>query len=254
MHGVTPPLLHPWGAGAGPVSRCAPQTRLACTALVFAACMVAPWHEAAGLAAALLLAGLWVALCGTAVSMLLHWCTVGVVMCAPVMILTPWVATPGCGEPSWIERLGVTAVIALKGITALLVCAAGASTLGLPELPEALAGLPLPRWLTVVTGLILFQSMTLLAETERMMQAMRLRGVTHGVIPSVRVALSLPVVWTLRILHRAERTAAAMTLRGFDTRAFAHLARTLRPCDWAALAGAGAAVVLAAALWWGHGI
>jgi energy-coupling factor transporter transmembrane protein EcfT len=73
--------------------------------------------------------------------------------------------------------------------------------------------LHLPRTLAVLIVQIIMQTMLLSMETGRIIAVLRLRAGSG--VRSVRIIFSFPVVWMVRILFRAERTSAAMTVRGY---------------------------------------
>jgi energy-coupling factor transporter transmembrane protein EcfT len=61
------------------------------------------------------------------------------------------------------------------------------------------------------------QTMLLTEETFRIIGVLRLRGASG--VRGIRVVFSFPIVWMVRMLFRAERTAAAMTVRGYGIEA-----------------------------------
>jgi energy-coupling factor transporter transmembrane protein EcfT len=240
-------FLDVWGRGHGPIVRLAPFTRLLCTFLLFAGCLIAPLRDPWVIAGMMGLLIIWLALCGIPIRLLGLWCGAAAMLFIPVLLLTPWVQSPSGTELAWADRLSITGGVALKGLFCMLITAGGTASLQFHVLPDALLGL-LPKAPAVLMCQIAQQTAILSDETGRLIQAMKLRGVTHGLAASIRVACSLPVVWMVRVLDRAERTAAAMTIRGYTVDGFSIQRTALRPVDWCAILTTAIAPLLAAVL------
>jgi energy-coupling factor transporter transmembrane protein EcfT len=54
-------------------------------------------------------------------------------------------------------------------------------------------------------------------ESQRISAAVRIRGLPSGFTPKLRFLPAVPTIWLLRIMNRADRIAAAMDLRGFES-------------------------------------
>jgi energy-coupling factor transporter transmembrane protein EcfT len=93
------------------------------------------------------------------------------------------------------------------------IAASTISVLPLSEIHQALMPLPIHRSIAAFILQLINQTMLLLDETGQIVNVLRLRGVSG--IKGLRIILSFPVIWMVRILFRAERTAAAMTVRGY---------------------------------------
>lgn len=137
--------------------------------------------------------------------------TLGIVLVLPFVLLSVFdplhPAFPGPKEWS------VAGSIALRSLWTMALIFAMVASLDLQEFHTALAAV-LP---SVIAGLIiqiLHQSSLLLNETGRIVHVLRLRGasVHHG----RRALFSFPVVWMVRMLFRAERTAVGMEMRGYS--------------------------------------
>jgi|WetSurMetagenome_2_1015567.scaffolds.fasta_scaffold00334_7 energy-coupling factor transporter transmembrane protein EcfT len=208
-----------WGCGNGPMMRLEPQTRLFCTAMIFIGTLAVRRQSPIAVLAACAALVLWVVLSGVPLRMLGTVALAALAIFAPVLLLTPWVETGGRND-YWAGRWSITGTIAAKGVAGVLVSVAGISSIRFGELPAALCGLRLPKTASVLICQIAQQTATLTDETMRMVRAMSVRGVSCGLRGGVRVLAAMPVVWLVRILGRAERTSAAMILRGYDCDTF----------------------------------
>jgi energy-coupling factor transporter transmembrane protein EcfT len=97
----------------------------------------------------------------------------------------------------------------------LLVSVATITTLRASDLREAVVALPVPAAVSAILLQIVHQTATLAYETRRVASAIAVRGASTGGLTAWRLLSSLPRVWLPRIVQRADRTAAAMELRGY---------------------------------------
>jgi len=205
-----------WGSATGPASRALPGSRLVAGTLVFAACMVAPVATAAGAACAVGATAAWLAACRPPGRFVVATLVLGLALFLPYFLLAPLIPdAAGGGAGGWSEAVLVPWSILVRGLCAMLACAATVSCLGAGDLHEAMASLPIPSIVTRILIQMVHQTSTLAHESRRMASAMAVRGATGGGAAARRVVGSLPRVWLPRVVDRAERVAAAMDLRGY---------------------------------------
>lgn len=126
----------------------------------------------------------------------------------PLLLICLW-------EPG---ATGRTLVIAFRSLLILLTVSTLPNLLPSNKLGIALRGLHLPKPLFLLLLQIFLQLSRLRSQTERLLQAIRLRrAVSRFGILAPSCLRSLPTLWMFRCAHTAERTARAMELRGFGT-------------------------------------
>ena len=205
-----------WGCGNGPAKRAAPSARLSCGILVFASCSVVPLRSPWGVA---LFAGVligWTAWCGLPRRRLFSALRLAACLFLPLFLFAPFIRAQA-ETGSWPAALRVPLTIGLRGTACIAVCAAAMAALDLAEFGQGLSGLPLPRALVALVVQIAHQAALLTDESRRTVTALRLRGVpSAGAGMRLRGLFSLPVIWLLRLVARAERVSAAMEVRGFS--------------------------------------
>ena len=235
-----------WGTGSARMRRLAPTARLACGALVFATCLVAPVPSLPGICIGCGAAIGWVGLCGLPgrrMFSLLLYCTL---LFLPLFLLTPWLEDAGSAYgSSWRDAAEIPLTICLRGTACVFICAATMAVLEMADFGTALNGLPIPRIIRDLLMQIAHQTAMLANESQRIATAARVRGLPTGIAPKLRFLPALPVIWLLRIMNRADRVASAMDLRGFEsfTRSSHHV---ISPADGFAVAVA--LLVLAASI------
>ena len=126
----------------------------------------------------------------------------------PLFLICLW-------EPATTKR---TLVIAFRSLLILLTVSTLPKLLPLSQLEAALRGLHLPEPLMLLFLQIFLQLSRLRLQTERLLQAIRLRrAISRFGILTPACLRSLPTLWMFRCAHTAERTARAMEMRGFGT-------------------------------------
>ena len=163
--------------------------------------------------------------------------------------IAPWVAAlvldPSLRSSSGVLSLaGIAARSASTSAIALFVV----SSMGIAEVHRGLARFPFPHTFKVLTLHILHQAGLLLAETRRVHQAIAVRSASSRVLASWLLIRSLPQVWLSRVMHRSERVAHALELRGIGGEGIAYPRTTLRLADWLALCLSTGFLVLTALL------
>jgi energy-coupling factor transporter transmembrane protein EcfT len=186
--------------------RLAPFTRLACGTLVFATCLVAPIPSLPGICIGCGAAIGWVALCGLPGRRLLALSLYSMALFLPFFLLTPW-----------LDAAEIPLAMSLRGTACVFVCASTMAVLDVADLDSGLAALPVPRIIQQLLMQISHQTAMLTNETQRISAAVRIRGLPLGFASKLRFLPAVPTIWLLRIMNRADRVAAAMDLRGFES-------------------------------------
>jgi cobalt/nickel transport system permease protein len=192
--------LDVWGSAAGPVTRLAPQARILAGVGMFAACLAARPAIASGSVVVAATVAVWLLLCRPPARLVLATSIFSLALFAPAFVIAPL-------APAW--------TVFARGSSTVLVSVATIATLGVVDLGDGLAGLPIPRPVTALAGQIVHQAGTLVGETRRIVEAMAVRGAVGNSRAGVNLLGALPRVWLPRIVSRAERVAAVMELRGF---------------------------------------
>lgn len=235
-----------WGGGCGRIRGVSPSARLVCAMLTFTSCSIVPLSDLRCVALLVFVLVGWTVWCGIPLRRL------GAALCfagclfLPLLLFAP-LARLHAEAGSWSEAFRAPLVIALRGVSCVVVCAAAMAALELSELGQGLAGLPLPHAPVALIVQIAHQTTLLADESVRMAMALRLRGVpTSGAAVRLRCLFALPVLWLVRLLMRAERVSAAMDVRGFEGPSRREHAAIFSALDRSAMAVAF--VVLAAVL------
>jgi energy-coupling factor transporter transmembrane protein EcfT len=152
----------------------------------------------------------------------------------PYYLFLPFFPGVISGEPgAGFRAFLITSSVVIHGMAGVWILTSIAGLLTPVELRQALLSLPLPLALTTIVLQILHQAAELIRETQRMASAIALRGAARGWASSLRLLVSIPQLWLPRVLQRAERTAAAMEIRGFNPEALACFERaTLHSIDY----------------------
>lgn len=216
-----PGIAEVWGTGGGPLRHLAPEVRLVLGALMLTSCVAAAPATPAGVAFVTVTAVGWAMLGGAPLRLLGRSTLLGLLMLAPLLALTPWVEAapdPHAGAaPGWLDsRWVVTGSVVVKGVAGVVVSMVTLTTLSRWDLHEGLARIPMPRLLRALIGQLVHQAGLLADETRRIAAAMAVRGAARRWRRSLAMLTALPKVWLPRVLDRADRSAAAMELRGLD--------------------------------------
>lgn len=203
-----------WGSGRGPLRSLQPQIRIISGFLAGCACLAVPLRSPAGIAVVVLTAVCWSALAGMPAKTVMRCALASLVLFFPFLLLTPWMDSGASAAAPVAGRCAAAGTLALRSTCCLFVAAATIVALPLCETHRGMARLPLPAALAVLIVQLITQTMLLAEETKGIISALRLRKAS-GTKGSIRLLFNFPVVWMVRILFRAERTAAAMTVRGF---------------------------------------
>jgi len=236
-----------WGSGRGATGTLHPSTRMVCGFLLLLTGVIIPLHMISGCAVMVLITALWCMLSGAPRAVVVKLALVSMLLFLPVLLLTPWAGYGSPVELSAAERFFVAGRIVLRGVGCLFITMSTVTSLSLTDFHRGLAALPLPAVVSALLLQLVNQTTLLLEETWRVITVLRMRSAAG--VTALRVLFSFPVVWMGRILFRAERVAAAMTVRRYDASpdAARELVRLIWH-DYAALSAVGVVLLTAVLL------
>ena len=206
-------LFSVWGCGNGLLKSLQPHARIISGLLVGCSCIIMPLRSSSTVALMILVTASWCALAAMPAKMISKCFIASLILYCPYMILTPWITVDSMSGSPMIERIAHAGAIALRSMCTFFVAASTVAALSISDVHHGLARLPLPNSIVAFVVQLINQTMLLLEETRRIITVLRLRGITG--VKGINVLFSFPVVWMIRMLFRAERTAAAMTIRGY---------------------------------------
>ena len=204
-------LFSLWGCGRGPLRLLAPHVRISSGVMVGVACLVVPLRDIPGVVFICATTVCWCALSGMPAKMLLRCALASVILFFPFLLLTPWMNVDASSPV--FNRLANAGAIALRSTGCLFISFSIIAACEIGEVHRGLSALPLPRPVVALIVQLINQTMLLTEETVRIIQVLRLRGAPG--VQGGRMIFSFPVVWMVRLVFKAERTAAAMTVRGY---------------------------------------
>ena len=206
-----------WGSARGPVTRLAPETRIAGGAAVFGACLIAPAATKSGVMVIFAALLSWLLACRPPKKTVGAFLLLGLLLFLPYLLVTPLIeAPPSSRAGAGGYGLSVVWSLLAHGLSAMLVSMATVTCLSASDLREGLGRLPIPRVVSSILLQIVHQTGTLIYETRRIASAMAVRGASGGGLTAWRILWSLPRVWLPKVILRAERVAQAMELRGYS--------------------------------------
>jgi energy-coupling factor transporter transmembrane protein EcfT len=208
-----------WGCGNGPLKSLSAHIRILSGIFLGGSCLLIPLQSITGIFLIAIITLCWCVLAAMPVKMLLRCVIAALILFFPFFLLTPWITVGSCTTTPMIDRFAQAGVIALRSSCCLFIAASTIAILAIQDVHRGLACIPIPRTFVVLIVQLINQTMLLTEETLRIISVLRLRG-TSGV-RGIRVLFSFPIIWMVRMLFRAERTAAAMTVRGYGIEAVA---------------------------------
>ena len=242
---MTPHWHAVWGGARGMVVRLSARARLLTGFVALLACLLAPVTSAKGAAIASLTCGTWLLCCWPPARIVRAGLLLSLVLFLPYLPLAYFASDTSRGS------IALAWSLLARGAGALLISLAAASTLSTSDFREAVLGLPLPKVVKEIVVQILHQTAGLAGETQRIAQAMAVRGATERRSSSWRVLRALPQAWLPRVVERAERVGLAMELRGYCEANTTFVAeQPWSAPDLVALVLGAAAVALALATRW----
>lgn len=202
-----------WGCGNGLLKSLQPHIRIMSGLLIGCACLLVPLKAAGGLVFLIVASFGWVLSAAMPGKVIFRCAAASVILFLPFLLLSPWMTGEIVTDSPMIEHIMLAAGIALRSTCMLFVATATIASLTMYDVHCGLVYLPVPRSLVMLIVQLVNQTMLLTEETTRIIGVLRLRSASgvHG----MRVFFFFPVVWMVRMLFRAERTASAMAVRGY---------------------------------------
>ncbi len=202
-----------WGCGKGPLKSLHAHIRILSGILVGSSCLLIPLQLITGIFLMAIVTICWCVLAVMPVKMLVRCAIASLILFFPFFLLTPWMTAGSSTTTLMADRFAQAGAIALRSTCCLFIAASTIATLAIQDVHRGLACLPIPRTFVVLIVQLINQTMLLTEETLRIISVLRLRSASG--VRGVKVLFSFPIVWMVRMLFRAERTAAAMTVRGY---------------------------------------
>ena len=204
-------------ANTGAARALTPQTRLLCGVVVFAICSATPLTDWRGGALFVGTGLVWATCCGLTAQRLAAVLKYALILFIPLLLFA-LPARWADESASWQEALRPSATLCVRGIMGIIITAATLSTFTLTTFAHGVAALPLPRIVASLLVQLAHQTFLLANETRRMVDALKVRGVTAttNITLRLRILTALPIFWLTRIANRATRVGDAMEVRGFD--------------------------------------
>jgi hypothetical protein len=206
-----------WGCGNGFARRLQPNIRILTGVISGMACLIIPLHSLWEISIIIGVTMCWCMLSGMPRKMIISCIIASFILFFPFFLLTPWMTTGSFTTAPLIDRIAQAGAIALRSTCCLFVAASTIAALAIQDVHRGLACAPIPRTLVALIVQLINQTMLLTEETARIIGVLRLRGASGA--GSLRVIFSFPIVWMVRMFFRAERSAAAMTVRGYGVEA-----------------------------------
>ncbi|NLP02659.1 MAG: energy-coupling factor transporter transmembrane protein EcfT [Fibrobacter sp.] len=202
-----------WGCADGPLKSLNPHIKIVSGLLTGIAVLLLPHNSITGLVALLCGTILWCSLSSLPLRMVLQCAIASLMLFSPFLLLTPWINIQNVNSSPLDGKLAHALGIALRSTCTLFIAASTVTIISINDVHRGLVLLRIPESFTALVVQLINQTMLLLEETSRITEVLRFRG-TSGV-KGWRVLFSFPVVWMVRVLFRAERSAAAMAVRGY---------------------------------------
>ena len=206
-----------WGCGKGPLKSLHAHIRILSGILLGGGCLFIPLQSITGIVFMAIIAICWCVLAAMPVKMILRCAIASLILFFPFLLLTPWMTVSSPTMAPMAGRFVQSGAIALRSACVLFIAASTIATLAIQDVHRGLSNIPIPRTFIVLIVQLINQTMLLTEETFRIVGVLRLRGASG--VRGIRVVFSFPIVWMVRMLFRAERTAAAMTVRGYGIEA-----------------------------------
>jgi energy-coupling factor transporter transmembrane protein EcfT len=202
-----------WGCGKGFLKSLQSHIKILSGIFLGCSCLLIPLQSITGVLFIVIVTICWSILAAMPVKMLLQCTIASFILFFPFLLLTPWMTAGSSTITPMIDRFAQAGAIALRSTCCLFIAASTIASLAIQDVHRGLACIPIPRTIVVLIVQLINQTMLLMEETYRIIAVLRLRGASG--VWGIRVLFSFPIVWMVRMLFRAERTAAAMTVRGY---------------------------------------
>ena len=204
-------LVNIWNCASGPVRRLTPAARIVVASLVFVACIVSQPTRLLGLACLMVTTLGWLIICRPPAWLLRSVLWLGFVMLLPIFLLGPFAESKG----HFLQGLSVPWTLFARGLVGMLVSVSAMAAMTPGELQEGLRALKVPALVVTLVVQIIHQMGLLIEETRRISAALALRRTSESTAGAWRILRAMPRVWLPRVIHRAERLAMTMELRGY---------------------------------------
>jgi|WetSurMetagenome_2_1015567.scaffolds.fasta_scaffold32060_3 energy-coupling factor transporter transmembrane protein EcfT len=208
-----------WGCGMGLLKSLHAHIRILSGILLGTGCLLIPLQSMTGFLLLTFVTTCWCVLAAMPIKMLFRFAIASIILFFPFLLLTPWMTVGSLTTPPLDDRFAQAGSIALRSTCCLFIAASTIAILAIQDVHRGLADIPIPRTFVVLIVQLINQTMLLIEETSRIVDVLRLRGASG--VRGIRVLFSFPIVWMVRMLFRAERTAEAMTIRGYGIEAVA---------------------------------
>ncbi len=206
-----------WGCGKGPLKSLYAHIKILSGILLGSSCLLIPLQSITGIALMIISTTCWCLLAAMPVKMFFRCIIVSLILFFPFFLLTPWMTVDSSMTAPMVDRFAQAGAIALRSTCVLFIAASTITILAIQDVHRGFANIPIPRTFIILIVQLINQTMLLMEETLRIIGVLRLRGASG--VRGTRVLFSFPIVWMVRIMFRAERTAAAMTVRGYGVEA-----------------------------------
>ena len=202
-----------WGCGSGLLKSLQPHTRIISGVLIGCACLLVPLKTIGGAVFLVVASFCWILLASMPGKMLFRCAIASVILFFPFLLLSPWMTVDSYTTTPMADRFAQAGGIALRSTCMLFIAASTLASLIMHDVHRGLVCLPIPRSIVALIVQLINQTMLLAEETTRIVGVLRLRGASG--VRGIRVLFAFPIVWMVRMLFRAERSAAAMSVRGY---------------------------------------
>ena len=206
-----------WGCGKGPLKSLHAHIRILSGFLLGCSCLLISLQSITGIFLMTIATICWCVLAAMPIKMLIRCAIASLILFFPFLLLTPWMTVGSSTMAPMADRFAQAGAIALRSTCCLFIVASTIATLAIQDVHRGLASIPIPRTFVVLIVQLINHTVLMTEETLRIIGVLQLRG-TSGV-RGFKVLFSFPIVWMVRMLFRAERTAAAMTVRGYGIEA-----------------------------------
>ncbi len=202
------------GKGKFPAQALSPPGRLIIGICCFFCVLAVPLPSEAGTAFIAFTVTTWCMASGLRIRTVWVLFIFSTVMFMPIFCLAPWMSNTA--DTGLKGKILDSLSIIIRATSGIFVWAGTLGSLKQWELHTAIAHLPLPRLVSIIIIQILQQGFNMIEETRRLIMSIKTRGAFRAGPMKWHVIFSFPIIWLVRVTHRAERVAAAMTMRRYD--------------------------------------
>lgn len=206
-----------WGSAEGKIKKLSPHIRLLAGFTFFIGIFISDQAKTGGLLLTLAIVLGWYLMVKPPALLKKPLLIFSLILFLPFLIFTPFIDTSMPAEKLLVPMpYAVVWRLIIHGMGALFVSVWTFSTVSLFELEQAFGKLKIPRPICELVLQIIHQSHALALEARNITQAIKIRGAVEGYRNTIAMAASVPQVWLMRILYRAEKVGEAMQIRGYQ--------------------------------------